>query len=100
MFFDNSVFYRYISEVSQNSKTPWRDMLIPGIKVLTKESQVRNIPATFAVSIPRHLTKNFTSEFGIKHSIEQCKDLIKNGFNHIHFFTSLNTDTLKVIDKL
>jgi len=54
MFFDNSSYFKF----RENCKTSGIDVpIIPGIKPITRKSQVKMIPRTFNVDLPEELSK-------------------------------------------
>lgn len=93
MFFDNKVFYEYVRKCRDAGITV---PIIPGIKPLSTEKQVRMLPESFSIDIPKELTAEIKAHSGDKEAIysigqewatAQCKDLLANGVPAIHFYT-------------
>lgn len=79
--------------------------IIPGIKPLTKLSQLANVPKTFHCDFPEALAKEAlrcktdadAKALGIEWGVAQCKDLIRHGVPSIHFYTLGATDSVAEI---
>lgn len=107
MFFDNAAFFKYIKGLEEyyayGTLPKWSEVLIPGIKPLTTEKQLRMIPSCFAVRIPNKFVEavqHGNVDASISYTVEQCRELIVNGYNHLHFFTSNSLSVIKVIEQL
>ena len=90
MFFDNSKYFDFVDEARKAGiKVP----IIPGIKPLTKLSQLTVIPKTFRCDLPEELVKEATKcktdddmrELGVEWGVAQCKELMAHGVPSIHF---------------
>ncbi len=92
MFFDFKVYKRFVETA--------RDMgitvpIIPGIKPLTRISQLESIPRDFHVSIPNGFveameaarTPEAVRQAGIKKTIELCEQLLDYGVPGLHIYT-------------
>jgi len=99
MFFDNSYFLKFVEKCENiGIRVP----IIPGIKPITKKSQINTIPPAFSVNLPDELIDSITRcqtdkevyEAGIRWAINQCLQLIKEGFLHIHFFSMGNSASI------
>jgi len=97
MFFDNHHFFQYVKLCREAGiKVP----IIPGIKILNNVSQLTSIPRKFHVNFPDELVDRLMKdpgkarEIGIDWSIKQSKDLIGNGFNHLHYFVMNDADAI------
>lgn len=89
MFFDNKNFYGFVKNCREAGiNVP----IIPGLKVLRHTAQLKTIPKTFHVDLPNELvdevmaTPSRVEEIGIEWSKKQVADLIKNGYNNIHYY--------------
>jgi methylenetetrahydrofolate reductase (NADPH) len=95
LFFDNQKFFSFVKAC--------RDMgitvpIIPGIKPLTNMRQVYNMPRVFYVNFPDTLANALekctsdeeVAQVGREWSVSQCKELMANGFNALHFYTMSN----------
>ena len=98
MCFDNYELLKYLSRFNDEMKYK----VLPGIKVLTSEAQLKSVPRTFNVNIPNDLYNGLrnSKSYGIDFAVEQCKELIRNGVTHLHFFTMNANSVIKVINKL
>ncbi len=105
MFFDNEAFYRFI-ELAQ--KTGIHIPILPGIKPLTSSSHLKTLPGIFGCIIPEYLRgkilqakdKEEVKKVGLEHCINQCRDLMSNGFSHLHFYAARKAPILEVIEAL
>ena len=76
--------------------------IIPGIKPLTRLSQLTVIPKTFHCDLPEPLahealkcrTDEEIKALGMEWSIAQCKELIAHGVPSIHFYTMSAADSI------
>ena len=92
MFFDNQQYFRFVEECR---KAGINIPIIPGIKPITRTSQINTLPGIFHVSLPdglvSELNKCETNEaaktVGIEWAIEQCKELLEYGVPCLHFYT-------------
>ncbi|MBP2691053.1 MAG: methylenetetrahydrofolate reductase [NAD(P)H] [Muribaculaceae bacterium] len=92
MFFDNERYYSFVERCRREGiMVP----IIPGIKPITKISQLTLLPKVFRTDIPEALAcelrkapdDNAARSIGIEWGIEQCRDLIAHGAPGIHFYT-------------
>ena len=93
MFFDNSVFYSFVSKCREAGiSVP----IIPGLKPLSTFRQIELLPQAFSIDIPQELTsemrlfkddKKALYRIGELWCINQCKDLIRKGVPAVHFYT-------------
>ena len=93
MFFDNKYYY---SLVEQMQKKGIHIPVLPGILPLTDVEKVKLFASICRVTIPRHIEEKMNNcknnpeemeKIGIDFTIAQCRDLISNGINRLHFFT-------------
>lgn len=104
LFYDNNAYFRFLSNVRKEGiQVP----IIPGIKPLTKLSQLSVLPKTFHCDLPEALaheavkctTDEEIKELGIEWGIAQCKELIAQGVPSIHFYTVSAVDSIAEIAK-
>ncbi len=104
MYFDNAKFFEYIKKCREAGiQVP----IVPGIKPLTKRYQLAAIPRKFFVNMPDELVREANKiqsdaamvDLGIEWSIQQCKELIKEGVPCIHFYTMGDVKTISKILK-
>ena len=101
--FDNDVYVSFRDKlVADGINIP----LIPGIMPTTNFKGVQNMAAKCGTSIPEWLSAQYTGleddferreEIAIKVAVDQCRKLISEGFDQLHFYT-LNQH--KVISKV
>jgi len=104
MFFDNEKFYQFMEHCNQAGiNVP----IIPGIKVINNMNQLSSIPRNFHVNLPDKLVDDLfnhphkVKEIGLNWALNQCKELVKNGFTNMHFFIMNDaTAVIKIIDQL
>ena len=104
LFYDNAAYFRYVERARKEGITV---PIIPGIKPLTKLSQLSVIPKTFHCDFPEELAhealKCTTDEeikaLGIEWGVAQCKALIAHGVPSIHFYTVSAVDSIAEIAK-
>ncbi|UCD16126.1 MAG: methylenetetrahydrofolate reductase [NAD(P)H] [Candidatus Omnitrophota bacterium] len=93
MFFDNSHYYSLLDRME---KAGINIPVLPGILPLTDVAKVKQFASICRTTIPEHIEEKMgrfkenpdeMAKAGIDFTIEQCRDLIKNGIKQIHFFT-------------
>ena len=92
LFFSNSSFFRFRDRVHQAGlDVP----LIPGIMPITEFDRIQRITKMCGAVIPSSLASQLESvkedkpaqyEIGVKYAIDQCRELIDQGVNGIHFY--------------
>jgi len=93
MFFDNKYYYSLIDRFSkENINIP----VLPGILPLTDVKKVQQFASICRATIPRSIIEKMNKldgkpeeieKAGVDFTINQCRDLIKNGVKKLHFFT-------------
>lgn len=96
LFFDNSVFYRFL----ERSKIAGIDVPIEaGIMPVTNKSQIERMVSMCGASLPSKFVKimqkydskpNALCDAGIAYAVEQIVDLLANGVDGIHLYTMNN----------
>jgi methylenetetrahydrofolate reductase (NADPH) len=92
MFFDNAKYFEYVKAC--------RDLginvpIIPGLKPLTKKSQLTSIPRQFFINMPSDLVNEVmkckddieVKQVGIEWCIAQSKELKENKVDCLHYYT-------------
>jgi methylenetetrahydrofolate reductase (NADH) len=105
MFFDNRHYFEYVEASRAAGITA---PIIPGVKILTAESQLQSLPRTFFCEIPSALADEVSagagrkaSEVGIEWAIQQAQGLIDGGAPAIHFYVMANANAVtRVVEKL
>jgi methylenetetrahydrofolate reductase (NADPH) len=107
MFFDNRYYYEFIKTARKKGiSIP----ILPGILPITDLSKLKQFVSSCRVSIPKELENLMAKQInnpqemekiGLDWTINQCRDLKKNGITFLHFFT-LNKGPViaKVLDAL
>lgn len=104
MFFDNQKYFDFVKACrTEGIIVP----IIPGIKPLTKLSQLTMLPKTFHCDLPedfvREAVKCTSDEqlygLGIEWCISQCRELVKKGVQSIHFYSNGKADTIYEVAK-
>ena len=102
LFYDNAAYYRFVDCCREAGITV---PIIPGIKPLSKLSQLTLVPKTFRCDLPEPLahelfrctTDEAVKQVGIEWAVEQCRDLIAHGVPSIHFYTVSAVDSIAQI---
>jgi methylenetetrahydrofolate reductase (NADPH) len=104
MFFDNQQFYKFVKRCREADITV---PIIPGLKILNNVNQLTSIPKRFHVDLPDLFVDKIMKRhdnaktIGIEWATKQCKDLIKHGFHHLHFYIMDDANAvIKIISKL
>ncbi len=92
LFFDNSSFFRFRDRVNQRRlDVP----VIPGIMPITEFDRIQRITAMCGAVIPTSLASRLESvkhdksaqyKIGVEFAISQCRELMDQGVNGIHFY--------------
>ena len=99
MFFDNQRYFDYVAACrNAGISVP----IVPGLKPLTKRSQLSAIPRKFFINFPSELIgelskckdDNSFKQVGIEWSIAQSKELKSKGVPCLHYYTMGDTDTI------
>jgi methylenetetrahydrofolate reductase (NADPH) len=101
MFFDNKKFFDFVAACRAASiNVP----IVPGLKPITKSSQLNTIPRKFFVNFPTELTKEILKsdskhikEIGIEWCTEQSRELKESGVPCLHYYTMGDSETTKTI---
>ena len=102
LFYDNSKYFSFVERAKGAGVTI---PIIPGIKPLSKKSQLTVIPKTFKVDLPKELTDEIlrcqnddeVKCLGIDWGIRQCKELIQAGVPSLHFYALGAANSVKEI---
>jgi methylenetetrahydrofolate reductase (NADPH) len=105
MFFDNAHYFRYVDLCRKEGiEVP----IIPGIKVLTSQAQLKSIPRTFYCEIPQGLADEVerapaerTLDIGVEWTAQQVRELFDKGVPSVHFYIMQSAKAVKrVLDRL
>jgi methylenetetrahydrofolate reductase (NADPH) len=102
MFFNNSDYFSFVELCRLNNiNVP----IIPGIKLISKQNQLKSLPKHFSVNIPDDLVREMESvesdihkgEIGVEFTIRQCEELIQAGVPALHFYVMQDVMSIKQI---
>ncbi len=104
MFFDNQKYFDFVKACRAEGVTV---PIIPGIKPLTKLSQLTMLPRIFHCDLPEDFVveavKCHSDEqlcgLGIEWCIAQCKELMASGVPNIHFYSNGTADYVYEVAK-
>ena len=99
LFYDNAKYFAFVRAAREAGITV---PIIPGIKPLTKLSQLTVVPKTFHCDLPEALTtealKCTTDEevaaLGVEWATAQCRELMAAGVPSLHFSTVSAADSI------
>jgi methylenetetrahydrofolate reductase (NADPH) len=101
LFYDNSVYFRYVEMCRQEGITV---PIIPGIKILTNRSHLINVPKNFYVSLPDQLVDEVMAakpenvlEVGVEWASKQVEELLDMNVPSIHFYIMQNSKPIKML---
>ena len=104
LFYDNAKYFDFVERARAAGVTI---PIIPGLKPLSKLSQLTMVPKTFHCDLPFALSEELrrctsdeaVKQVGIEWGIEQCRDLIAHGVPSLHFYTLSAVDSIRKIAK-
>ena len=99
LFYDNRRYFDFVRRARQAGITI---PIIPGIKPLSKLSQLQTLPKTFHCDLPEELyreasrcqTDDAVKRLGIEWAVEQCRELMRQGAPSLHFYTVSAVDSI------
>ena len=105
MFFDNAHYFRYVEMCRAEGITV---PIIPGLKVLSSQAQLKTIPRTFYVEIPSELADAASKaapehalDVGVEWTVRQVRELLDKGAPAVHFYIMQSAKAVKkVLDAL
>ncbi len=103
LFFDNNKFYDFIERVrNAGIEIP----IAAGIMPVISKKQIERMVSMAKITVPQELQNamqkyDCLKDFGIDFAAKQCKDLIKNGVQGLHFFTlNKSYSTTKILNNI
>jgi methylenetetrahydrofolate reductase (NADPH) len=101
MFFDNRHYFRYVELCREEGITV---PIIPGLKVLSSQAQLKSIPRTFHCEIPAALADEVEKapperarDVGIEWTIQQVRELLAAGVPSVHFYIMQSATAVKTV---
>lgn len=102
LFYDNTKFFSFVEQARAAGVTI---PIIPGLKPLTKLTQLHTVPKTFRCDLPLPLsealrackTDDEVKQVGVEWAAEQCRDLLAHGIPSLHFYTLSAADSIRKI---
>jgi len=104
MFFDNKVYFDFVDKCRAVGITV---PIIPGLKPITRKSQLSSIPRKFFINFPDQLVKEMSNakdkearqQVGVEWCIAQSNELKEKGAPVLHYYTMGDTATMLAILK-
>ncbi len=104
MFFDNSKYFEFVDKCRAAGITI---PIIPGLKPVTRKSQLSGIPRKFFINYPEEFVSEMNNakdrdavkQIGIEWCIAQSKELKAKGAPVLHYYTMGDTKTMLKILK-
>lgn len=102
MFFDNQKYFDFVARCRRaDINVP----ILPGIKPISKKSQLNVLPKVFRTDIPEELAQRIresdndaqVKQAGIEWGIRQARELLEKGAPGIHFYTMSVADSVQKI---
>ena len=102
MFFDNQKYFEFVKSAKEiGINVP----IIPGIKPIAVQKHLTVLPQVFKLDLPDDLVKEVEKckdnkqirKIGIEWSVQQSKELIKQGVPVVHFYSMGKSDNIKSI---
>ena len=104
LFYDNEKYFSFVTKAREMGITI---PIVPGIKPLSKLSQLTIVPKSFHCDLPEALYKEAAKcksdeemkQVGIEWATAQCKELLAKGAPNLHFYTVSAVDSICQIAK-
>ena len=105
MFYNNNSYFNYVDNCRKDGITI---PVIPGLKIITSKSHIKNIPKNFFIDIPQELTDEIENakpqhvlEIGVNWTKKQVEELLNINVPAIHFYVMQNAAPVKMLmDKI
>ena len=105
MFFDNSLFYKYL-EMVENAGI--RIPIVAGIMPITNENQVERTLKLSGAFLPKkfiHLLESYSGnagdfyKAGLDYAVNQARDLYEHGVKNVHIYTMNKPEVAKTMQQ-
>jgi len=102
MFFNNSDYFNFVELCRA---TGIQVPIIPGIKLITKKSQITSLPKHFSVTLPDDFTQAMLNSaspedcvhIGVEFALKQCEALMAANVPALHFYVMQDVKHIKNI---
>jgi methylenetetrahydrofolate reductase (NADPH) len=97
MFFDNSKYFKFVEACREAGITV---PIIPGLKILRSEAQLKSIPKNFYIDFPEalvdeaHANPKHILEVGKNWASKQVEELLSKNVPYIHFYIMNDTENV------
>ncbi len=94
LFFNNADFYEFREHLTR--KLGVKVPLVAGILPVLSGAQIKRFATLCGAGLPERLTRRLdelandeaaSAAFGVEYATEQCRDLLANGIEGLHFYT-------------
>ena len=105
MFYNNEAFFNYVDLCRKEGiNVP----IIPGLKIITAKSHIKNLPKNFYIDLPQELSDEVESakpehviDIGVEWTKKQVEELLNRNVPALHFYTMTNSQPImKLMAKL
>lgn len=102
MFFSTEDYFEFVDSCrAEGINVP----IIPGLKLITRKTQLNSLPHAFSVNIPDDLVKSIEeaentrerAEIGVAYAVKQCEELLNRGVENLHFYVMQDTRLVKQV---
>ena len=106
MFFDNEKYFKFVERCRTEGITV---PILPGLKPISKKTQLTVLPKVFRTDIPEELasrireckTDDEVKKVGIDWGIRQSRELLEHGAPGIHYYTmSVSDSVMKIAERV
>lgn len=106
MFFDNEKYFKFVERCRTEGITV---PILPGLKPISKKTQLTVLPKVFRIDIPEELasrireckTDDEVKKVGIDWGIRQSRELLEHGAPGIHYYTmSVSDSVMKIAERV
>lgn len=101
MFFENKYYFDFVEKCRSAGITV---PIIPGLKILTRKSNLSSLPKNFYIDLPSDLTREVMNapdkdvhEIGVEWAQKQVEELLANDVPSIHFYVMQNSTAIKLL---
>jgi len=103
MFFDNSRYFAFVDACRAAGITV---PILPGLKIITRKSNLQSLPRNFYIDLPAELTEEVdaakdehVAEIGVEWALKQSEELMNKGVPSIHFYVMQNSKAIRSLMK-